>query len=397
MSISPQSQVSTQEPWSVDYLQDSIAKGAAYTASVLTGPVCYASEAISQFQIVDDLHPDRSYIENLAEKASLMVQFVFYAALATVTTLPGIIIRYAITKLQQNPFLYERGNANELELGGREFSMLSWNVCTVPAGYSICKGGVTSWYDRIDAIEERIKAEDKDVVCLYEVFDTHTSFHLKNALKDDYAHFYFNIGPKAIGASSGIFVASKFAIDNPNFIAFPKEILAGSAKHSEKGLFSFDLKSRGEAFARIYATHLGHSEIPGTPTPEEVDARREQMNLIYHQMLANPESYAKIVTGDLNLDLEEYYNSDWSEHFFRDRSSNNIPSWFGDRYCATMLDGIPPSEPCMLDYTSILEGTASNIETTHGLTGYNPNEIRAEGLSDHALVNSNILLNPVLA
>src|SRR5690606_8728250 len=112
---------------------------------------------------------------------------------------------------------------------------------------------------------------------IYETFDTKSAFLLAEKLKEKgYTHFYFNIGPQALGVSSGIFVASKYEIGQPEFTRFPKETLVGRTKAAAKGIFAFDLKSHGKSFARIHATHLQHSEECSHPTQEERSGRERQ-------------------------------------------------------------------------------------------------------------------------
>jgi len=78
-------------------------------------------------------------------------------------------------------------------------------------------GGVLPWELRIDGIVEQIKTQDPDVVCLQEVFDETAATALYEKLRDQYRHFYINIGPRnfglhesSLGISSGLFVASKY-------------------------------------------------------------------------------------------------------------------------------------------------------------------------------------------
>lgn len=62
-----------------------------------------------------------------------------------------------------------------------------------------------------------MKEKDADFVCLHEVLDNPEAFHIFIDLKNQYSHFYFNIGPRSFGASSGIFVASKYKIANNDY------------------------------------------------------------------------------------------------------------------------------------------------------------------------------------
>jgi hypothetical protein len=237
-------------------------------ASYLTDPVCTSHELLRRIQVVDALHPMAYKISNFARKAFLGLGLAVCACFAW-TALGGIALRYLAVKLQNQPYIYYQGNAVEKSLPSSGISLLSWNICCNSGGYSISDAGVVPWAFRIDAVVQKIKEADADVLSLTEVFDPRSAFYLYEQLKDDYSHFYFNIGPRAIGVSSGIFIASKFEIKNPNFLPFPKEMLIGRTKNAEKGVFSFDLP-----FATIFSTHLQHSEECAYPTDEEVLARK---------------------------------------------------------------------------------------------------------------------------
>ncbi|QYF49339.1 hypothetical protein RHABOEDO_001660 [Candidatus Rhabdochlamydia oedothoracis] len=156
------------------------------------------------------------------------------------------------------------------------------------------------WHFRIDKIIVKILEEDPDILILYEVMDTAAGFYLYEKLQEKYAHFYFNIGPRAIGCSSGIFVASRAEIISPEFTPFPKQMLFGRTKISEKGVFSFDMQIEGKN-VKVYATHLQHSEQPQYPTKKEIQAREAAMDLIIEKV--NQDTSNVIVTGDLNLDI----------------------------------------------------------------------------------------------
>jgi hypothetical protein len=120
-------------------------------------------------------------------------------------------------------------------------------------------------------LDEIIKKLDADVNCLYEVFDVITASYLSKELKKKgYSHFYYNIGANALGVSSGLFVASRYAIADPQFTPFSKTTLAGRTKFANKGVFAFSLiekkGAKRKTLARIHATHLSHSEKPDSPT-----------------------------------------------------------------------------------------------------------------------------------
>lgn len=353
-------------------------------ASYLTEPICKCHEWVRRFSLIDVLDPTLSKIESCARKWLGVVIIASWAVLATICTFPGIVLRSVASYYQKNPFLFLKGDGEIKSLEGNQFSLLSWNVCCVPGGYPISDGGVLPWADRIGDIAQKIREEKTDVIALYEVFDLSAGFQLYEALKSDFPFFYFNIGPRAIGASSGMFVASRFEIENPTFMAFPKEMLVGRTKNSEKGVFSFDLSDHGAVFATIFSTHLQHSEECEFPTKEEVVARKQEMEMIMGKV-DQIKDRCLILTGDLNLDEKEFENSAWSSTFLRERT---MPTWLGDQFCAQLV-GKRPSGPLLYDYALVRNGT---VETQLVKTGYDPTKFKQEALSDHEGLFSRITL-----
>ncbi len=276
-------------------------------ASLLTDPLCKAHEAYALTSVTQFMHPDSKWYLNKGRNTLLLIKAIFLTALALLTTVPGALLRCIGNQLQEKPFLSWSGpHAKELPCQ-RAFTMSSWNVCCMVAGFAIGEN-LPPWKYRIDGIVRNILLKDSDVVCLYETFDTKAAFLISERLKEAGYHFgYFNIGSRALGVSSGLMVASKYKIVDPEFTPFPKDTLLGVSKFSSKGFFTFSLASRKAPFARIITTHLQHSETAQHPTLEECGARRLEMDLIRAKALdAQSEHLATVVTGDLNLNDEEY-------------------------------------------------------------------------------------------
>jgi hypothetical protein len=370
-----------------------VAKVCFLTASYFTDPLCKGHEFFRRFQIVDTMYPIESQAVNFARKAFLAISLVGYASLSMITTPIGIGLRFAGLQVQMTPFIFLQGAQSSKILPlNRSFSLLSWNVCGIGAGYSISDGGVIPWHMRLGNVIEKILEKNADVNCLYEVFDVQTAFALYNEMKKrGYTHFYFNMGAKPIGTSSGIFVASKYKIIHPEFMPFSQDMLVGRTKHSGKGAFIFDLESQGKAFATICATHMQHSELPEFPTEEEVSARKMQMDLITNK-ITKIYNRCVLVTGDLNLDDQEYQKSSWQRYFQKgDAFSSTEKTWDGDSFSAKLV-GKQVSGPLNLDHTMMLKGSARSIHTSLVRTGFNAKVFKKEALSDHEGLLSHMVL-----
>ncbi|MBI2742467.1 MAG: hypothetical protein HYX48_00925 [Chlamydiales bacterium] len=378
--------------YSVDDFVEDTAAFCFQLASYFTDPACRSHELYRRIDVVDALNPAADALVNLARKVVLFVGVLLCASLAVFTTLPGIGLRLFGSWIQKSPFIYVQGELDSKILPqDRIFSLLSWNICCVGGGYSISDGGVEHWSFRIDEIIDKIVARDADVNCLYETFDFSSATYITEKLKErGYNHFYFNIGPKAVGVSSGILIASKYRLSSPEFTQFPQETLVGRTKNAAKGVFSFDVESQGKSFAKIHATHLQHSEAPSFPTDEEVKGRLAQM-LIVKAKAEAVRDRCVVATGDLNLNDEEYARSSWASDFVKPVRVSDKKTWGGDKFCAELM-GKQVSGPLNLDHTIICDNEWAQDAARSGVllfnaslveTGYDPEVFKKGVLSDH--------------
>lgn len=352
-------------------------------ASVLTEPVCKTRELYYQFKWIATLEPDLEKIQKIAKECLLVIGIILCAAGALIVTLPAIALRGIATRLQGTPYMHMKGEGEEKPaLENHTFTLFSWNICCVPAGYSLTDGGVAPWRGRIDHIINKIKEQNADVVTLCEVMDYEAALCLIAGLRQDYAHFYFNIGAQGFGPNSGLFVASKFPLTNPRFIRFGRDTLVGRTKSAAKGLFSVQLPSG----TCLYSTHLQHSEIPSAPTLEEVAARNAQREVILNKINEN----SSVLTGDFNLDTTEF-NKNWVQKFNHAEHFEENPTWGGDGLCARLMDK-KPSPPCNLDYTVGFLNTIHSIQTVQVETQYDEQRYLPGALSDHKGLLSTIVI-----
>lgn len=365
-----------------------------HTASRLTGPVCQTHACFRRLQLLKYKWGTVDKVSSLVFGIFFTARFVVSAVLSVVATAPGALCRRAAMALQKQPFLVHQGAVEGKRLGEeRTFSVLSWNICCVSGGYAVSDGGVCEWPGRIDRIIGRICETNADVNCLYEVFDWEAMILLRDRLKEKgYLHIYYNIGPKAVGLSSGIFIASKFAIASAEFTPFPKSMLVGRTKNCEKGVFRFDLQSAGEAFATLFATHLQHSQVSERPEKQDVSARAQEMQLIMEKVDQIRER-AVLVLGDLNMSLQELRSSVWA-HRFVNAGDQMEPTWKGDGFCARFM-GQGVSGPLVLDYALLVARTAESIETQLVDAQFDPDSFPNRALSDHEGLLTTIKLSAV--
>lgn len=365
-------------------------------ASYFTEPICKVREYFYSLYILDETCG--STAEKIS-KAALLVLGIAVCVLLTPFTAPiGALIRCVVIAVSSKPYAYlnKKGTGKVLP-EDKKITVVSHNQCYVTAGYAITDGQVTPGRSRMKDNIQKVKALDPDIICLYEVQDICDADYISSKLPE-YPFIIPVAGPRAIGPSSMMFVASKYQIAKKSisFVPFVKGVeVTGRAQYSEKGFLSFDIVSHGskDPFATIISTHLQHSEIPTMPNDEERDSRKKQLNKISNQIQAKSNlGHAVVLTGDLNLEEPELnaFLDNSNIDLRRDPAVVGQVTWGGDKWCSDLM-GKPFSNPLVLDYTMIA-GKASEISTQILGTGYSSFEFRPKATSDHNLLLSTITI-----
>ncbi len=232
-------------------------------------------------------------------------------------------------KYEKQPFNFQRGNASPAkgaETGGAEtgFTLLSLNTCFLPGNQTYLYGGMAPWEKRVTAIAEKIRTSGADLVCLQEVFAEDASDALFAALKDSYAYFYTSIGPRppgvafeTLGLPSGLFVASKYPLDDPHFT-----LPSASAFPINYGCFDFVVKNGKTSLAHVYVAHLQPQFLP-----EYRRVRAAQLKEIVEKMRKDASKNGNmpfLLCGDLNIPCgsKEPAEALIEEHFYNAYTQN---------------------------------------------------------------------------
>lgn len=252
-------------------------------------------------------------IGNVRNKEEKNYKRILSGCLAALLTPPSIfgasaalISRWVTFYLQHGGFIYCKGREDEIVLKNpKKFSLFTLNACCFSGGLPKFFGGVSPSEERIDQIAEKILAQDPDVICLQEMADEKSSLRLVELLAGSYRDMYLNIGPRRlIKGGSGLFVASKYPIEEPHFEQFIAS--TNAQKFEKKGFFNFFITNQGKRFAQIANTHLQPSKNELYPSVSEIRVRESQISQILQKMKC--EDLPRFAVGDLNLvvDSEEY-------------------------------------------------------------------------------------------
>jgi endonuclease/exonuclease/phosphatase family metal-dependent hydrolase len=420
-------------------------------ASYLTDPPCKAREYIVRAQILQDLPPssytknsvdslchyiqklqlvderflDPSHIAPFVEKCFLYGGSALFATLSPFTALPGMALRFAASNLETEKFIHYTTHVPEKEMESKAFTHMQWNICGIKAGYDIEEGSQMPIQDdllpfkenRIFKIAQKIIEEDADILCLNEVFDIKDATYLVDVLQNIYSHFIIHCGTRTLGVSSGLFFATKFKIHDINFTAFPKEILVDNAKYTEKGFLSLKTYDSKGAIATIIMSHLQNSDEPGFPQIEEEIARKKQLDMIFQEIDFNLDENV-VVAGDLNLDDDEFIKiaPEFYSQFHKIvdytlPSNEETKTWLGDKWYVEYGNRESTFSPLASNSTRVKRNVSSGINLDHVLvkknfnnsqtpkittalksTGYDPEKISRNSLSDHMILFSKIEL-----
>ncbi len=210
------------------------------------------------------------------------------------------VVRAIGFALQKGGYTHILGEALEKSLDSHDpqLKMMNWNICGVGGGMSLDHGGVNHWRSRIDAIIEKIKTEDPDVLLLQEVYDTALAEAIVDRLKSDYAHFFTHLGPNVWGSVGGCMVISKCAVYNFSHTSFKNNKWT-----LNRGFASLQLKAKPEdplPCARIIGTHLIHGD-----EPKDKKNRMEQVAQIVGHVARQTLAMPTILAGDLNMERDQ--------------------------------------------------------------------------------------------
>jgi endonuclease/exonuclease/phosphatase family metal-dependent hydrolase len=160
-------------------------------------------------------------------------------------------------------FIHLRGNvepktSSQETLKESGLTIFNLNICFAPGELAYIHGGVAPWQERVTPLADKILLVDADVVCLEEMHPVDANYALYEKLKDTYAYFYLAIGPRPLGFSihtlglpSGLFVASKYPIEEPHFTLF-----SVTGLQMNYGFFDCIIKNANTPIAHLYTTHL---------------------------------------------------------------------------------------------------------------------------------------------
>lgn len=171
-----------------------------------------------------------------------------------------------------------------------QLKILTWNICSFAGRLSLSFGGMNPWQTRVDALVEKMRAENPDVIILQEVFDVALAEVLIKKLKDVYPHFYTHLGPNPLCLTSGQMVITRCIPHSFSFTSFTNN---GGAMH--RGFAALELKAQPEdsqSSLRIITMHLdAEDQNKRIVQGKQIKAKQEELSVL-----------ATVCVGDLNTE-----------------------------------------------------------------------------------------------
>ncbi len=274
------------------------------------------------------------------------------------------LLFFICTSLLASPFSIKQGEL-PAKSPTESFTLFSLNTLCLPYPLSYFTDGMPPWPSRINGLIAKIQELNPDVICLQEVYSNLAAKKLIERLKPSYAVFYYDIDPKWIGLNSGLFVASKFSIQNANYKPFKKNQFGVS-----RGAFLFET-----SFAAFVNTHL-----------EANKSRNGALQNTQLSQLAKQLHQDTFVVGDLNIawGTPSYNLSILPTAFFDPYNQNRVYCTPSDATCSEVFNKwSTPTGPeyVIYDYVLFYGKSAPAMHTT--LVPFYSLHNKAPPLSDH--------------
>jgi len=296
------------------------------------------------------------------------------------------------------PFRYKKGKLdNKILPKSRQLSILSWNVCLLEHNLSMLFGGVPPWQARIHNIAKTLLKHNPDIICLQEAFSPEANIALIEKLQTRYSHFYYHIGPKpsgfsleSLGIPSGLFIASKYALQDFSFTPYTKE---QTPPFRGYGFVTAKIYNQDQLLGSFITTHLQ----PGQ-SKEDAHYRKLQMQAIGSAI--DPLPSPVFLCGDLNIDktsteaLEllanyqpsSYQGLDWTCCELRDY-------WWKSQENIKQFHALPPHKE-WLDYFFCLKSPLNQqLHVVTNVLSANNLKRPNTSLSDHQILFTTIILS----
>lgn len=294
---------------------------------------------------------------------------------------------------EKQPFIFLKSET-PAKTGSDGFTVLTLNTCFVTGDHPYLFGGVMlPWQKRVSQLAEKIVSTNADVVCLQEMHAQDATYALYEALKSDYTYFYGAIGPRPLGFSletlglpSGLFVASKYPIETPQFTLYTV-----SGLPMNWGFFDFVVTDGSMSIGHVYTTHMQSLNYP-----QFQQIRAAQLTQVLGKMESDSQQQSAIpyfLCGDLNIPygakepgellIQAHFYDDYNKEMQSVNENNRTCTDYITNHHFSQTKDSKEIDPNfqILDYALLLKSPDHTISTT--LVPMNDLTKPEEAVTDH--------------
>ncbi len=341
-------------------LKDDIAERMNQLANEMQRAFWYFAQNVHRY-VVNPLHED-DLINSVAKRFFGGGVHAVGALFGAFLAVAGFALKGLSNRFHSREFTYWEGQGEEVR--PEKPKVLHLNACMFPGGLPYAFGGVRTAGKRMKELKAFIEDIHPDIFFLCEFSQT-LSGKLFEYFREDYRHFFVNVGSNAKGMDASMTVVSREAIINePKF--FPSMVRAeGDQKAFYRGFFHIETKELSYLYVHLY--------------PKETDRAKEirQEQLVEIKKLTEDYANGKIwvVLGDINIKRGSAGHRAMLKMGFRDV----VWEQYGD--IETCINGLEEGEkrnPESLDAFLVI-GEGLQVETKV----HNTYEDPRKALSDH--------------
>lgn len=243
---------------------------------------------------------ENTKIKEVAKRFLILPVSLFLMIPAIPLALMGQVLTGLARVYESENYRYLSGNASEKIEPSTKFFHL--NCCMFPGGLPYSTGGFVPAEERFDALLKIVLEVAPDLLFLCE-FNRLLSSPMYHALREEYAHFFVDIGLSEKGIENQLFVASKKPLTSPpRYIPFTMPI-ENEQKHMQKGFFALETEDCWYLYTHLQAKDDAHSR----------EVRQQQLDVIQTFIEEETEDKPCILLGDLNINRLEEPNTDYQK------------------------------------------------------------------------------------
>ena len=236
----------------------------------------------------------KSLALEILQRASLTIQNIVTAPFAFLGFLFGSAICSLVSFAKKDITIHSPKNEITTDLTASTIRVISYNTLLMPDFIAVRNKHRPS-SERLEEIAELLIKKDAEVICLQEVFDPNLARELSLRLSSAGYYVARELSSSAVSLNSGLLIASKYPIKNPQFK--PHSVCFGADKMAGKGVLTVDI-ALSDKIITIANTHLN-----GGGSEENLASYHARMIQAYemNQFLEQKGSNAIIVAGDMNV------------------------------------------------------------------------------------------------